>query len=110
MWSGTAFNCPSTADQMSLRHSEFENGSAVGVCNSGAMITARGISRANNTFISQLTITFDTSLVGTTIQCADDDGRHSHIVGNHTIQSSGATLACNNHNNNFIISNYCYHN
>ena len=87
VWSGTAFNCPSTADQISLRHSEFENGSAVGVCSNGAMIMARGISGANDTFISRLTIIFDTSLqlVGTTIQCANDDGRNNHIIGNHTI-------------------------
>ena len=84
VWSGTAFSCPGTGNQISLRHHEFENGSAVGVCNDGAIV-ARGTIRANNSYISQLTITIDTSMNGSTVQCAADDGRTNHIVGNHTI-------------------------
>ena len=53
---------------------------------------ARGIIRANNSFTSQLTITIDTSMNGSTVQCAADDGRTNHIVGNHTIHLSGIQL------------------
>ena len=81
-WRGSVFNC--TSNEIRLRHSQFDSGSAVGVCNDGAIL-ARGIRRDNLTFISQLSVTIEKSMMGKTIQCLHHDGINGNIVGSHTI-------------------------
>ena len=96
VWNGSAFNC--TSDQIPLRHSQFESGTAVGVCNDGAIV-AHGIRRENYTFISQLNVTIEQNMIGRTIQCVYHDGIHITIVGSETIlvgSIRGTVISCIN--------------
>ena len=92
VWQGSIFNCERMANSISLRHSQFSHiETVVGVCNDGAVI-ARGVSLYGNNYTSQLNITINESMLGQTIQCAHDDGRHVNVVGQKTIMNDKGTV------------------
>ena len=68
IWSGTAFNCPSTSNEIILRHSQFASPGTSGNCNSGT-ITARSLGVENDCFRSELNVTASASLNKKTVQC-----------------------------------------
>ena len=71
LWGGTAFTCPSTSNEIILRHSQFSEGHA-GSCSNGALM-ARSIGVTNtNCYTSQLQVFVTISLNNTTIQCTHD--------------------------------------
>ena len=84
VWSGSAFSCSGTANDIHLRHSQFSSGGAFGSCNDGN-IMARSVEVANNCFTSQLTVQVSTTLNNTTIKCSHDSANGSRIVGISTI-------------------------
>ena len=85
MWQGSAFDCRSGTNSISLRHSQFSDiESVVGVCN-GESIKAQGISSLDNSYVSQLNVTVSESILGETIQCAYDDGRIITVIGESTL-------------------------
>ena len=83
VWNGTAFNCPVSSNEISLRHSSFSGAS--GTCTGGA-ITAESVGVVNNCFTSRLMVTVSDGLNGTTVECT-----LSAVVsvGNHTILLAG---------------------
>ena len=73
MWTGSLFDCP--GDQIILRHTKFESGSASGECNSEAVIARniRVLSSGSNDmqcYISQLILSnFTLSYDNQTVKC-----------------------------------------
>ena len=68
-WRGTAFNCPGSANRISLGHSLFNtSGGATGTCNGGA-ITAESVGVVDNCYTSRLMVTVSPALNGTTVEC-----------------------------------------
>ena len=79
LWGGTAFNCPSTTNEIVLRHSQFAVGGASGDCNNGAIV-GQSVGVEGNRFTSQLNVTVSTSLNNKTVQCAYDSGVQMNTV------------------------------
>ena len=98
LWTGTAFNCVSSGDEISLRHSLFRGppGSANGNCNNGN-ITGHSVGVLNgNHYNSQLHILYNPGLLGHTVECIHDDIVNStpQTIGNSTIAIIGGTVSC----------------
>ena len=88
MWKGSAFDCSSNSNEISLRHGNFEDtGRENGICNRGA-IFARITSHDGGQFTSQLTVNTSLDMNGSEIQCVVDDG-----VGRMVVNASTITLA-----------------
>ena len=68
LWRGTAFNCPGSANEISLRHSLFNTTGTSGTCTSGA-ITAESVGVVDNCFTSRLMVTASVGLNETTVEC-----------------------------------------
>ena len=66
VWRGTAFSCPVSSNEISLRHSSFSG--ATGTCTGGA-ITAESVSVVDNCYTSRLMVTVSSGLNGTTVEC-----------------------------------------
>ena len=89
-WRGTAFDCPGQVDEILLRHSQFESGTALN-CTNG-IIMGRSHNRTfddpNSKFTSQLIIHLpslnatNNRLEGETVQCIHDDVT---VIGSYTI-------------------------
>ena len=86
LWGGTAFDCPSTANEIILRHSLFAVRGAFGDCNNGAIV-GRSLRVENNCYISQLNVTISTSLNNKTVQCA-----HNSDVGTNTVDEASLNV------------------
>ena len=73
LWGGTAFDCPSTSNEIVLRHSQFsELTGDFGDCTNGTIV-GRSLGVEGNCYISQLSITASINLNDTTVQCVHDD-------------------------------------
>ncbi len=69
VWGGSAFNCPSTNNEIiSFFHSKFKN------CSCGGAIVGRTIRAENNTYISQLIVSVNAETIGMSISCLHDSG------------------------------------
>ena len=89
-WRGTAFDCPGQGDEILLRHSRFESGTALN-CTNG-IIMGRSHNRtfddSNSTFTSQLIIHLpslnatNNRLEGRTVQCTRGGVT---VIGTYTI-------------------------
>ena len=67
VWKGTIFNCPSSGNEIVLRHSRFEGG-ITGSCNDGALV-AYSTEVTNNSYTSQLNVTVSQEMNNGTIEC-----------------------------------------
>ena len=85
VWRGTAFNCPGSSNEISLRNSLFITSGASGACNNGA-ITAESVGVVNNCYTSRLMVTVSVGLNETTVECTLSGVR---VVGSRTIQIAG---------------------
>ena len=68
LWRGTAFNCPGSANRISLSHSLFNTSGVSGTCNNGA-ITAESVGVVDNCYTSRLMLTVSVGLNETTVEC-----------------------------------------
>ena len=84
-WRGTAFNCPGSANRISLGHSLFSTSRATGTCTNGA-ITAESVGVVDNCYTSRLMVTASSALNGTTVECTLSGVR---VVGSRTILIAG---------------------
>ena len=69
IWRGSAFNCASSGNEITLLNSSVGDET----CNSG-MISGRVIKHERNNYTSQLNVIFSTDLIGRIIECASDNG------------------------------------
>ena len=93
VWRGTAFDCEGDGDRITLRHSQFDEGRATGVCNNGIIIGHNHNKTSDGRFISQLIIhlpllntTNDYTLDDRTVQCVHVSLTSTFtVIGTHTI-------------------------
>ena len=85
LWRGTAFNCPTSSNGISLRHSLFSTSGATGTCNNGA-ITAESVGVVDNCYTSRLMVTVSSELNETTVECTLSGVR---VVGSRTMLIAG---------------------
>ena len=85
IWRGTAFNCPTSSNAISLAHSSFNTSGASGSCTGGA-ITAESVGVVDNCYTSRLMVTASVGLNETTVECTLSGLR---VVGSRTILIAG---------------------
>ena len=85
LWSGTAFNCPTSSNEISLRNSLFNTSRPSASCTGGA-ITAESVGVVDNCFTSRLMVTASFGLNETTVECTLSGVR---VVGSRTILIAG---------------------
>ena len=108
VWQGTIFDgCQN--EKITLRHSQFTSGSPLlsESCGTRGLIVGRGVSVANESFTSQLTVTLSEDLSGKTIECANESGQ---TVGSKQIDiPSGKyqVIRLSRHNNIESIIAHC---
>ena len=79
MWQGTAFDCPQSSNEISLRHAQFL--SSVGVCNDGDICAHAYSMPTPDCFVSNLIVHITPALEGQTVRCEHDDGITVSLVG-----------------------------
>ena len=82
VWEESALQCPT--GEITLTNRNFETTGAFRACNNGRIV-AHGLSVENGCYTSQLNITFDAGLQGSSIACSVDNGTHSREIGCDTI-------------------------
>ena len=80
LWRGTAFDCPMTNSEITLRHSLFTSDQAFRICNSGDII-GHGLEVVNNCYTSQLNVTIRENFNNKTVQCVLSSNEGMRIVG-----------------------------
>ena len=78
VWSGSAFSCVGSGNEISLRHNDFQT--AKGICNNGAIV-AYSIENVGSCYTSGLDVRLSTELQGQTITCNIDDGSNPTEIG-----------------------------
>ena len=79
VWTGSAFDCPSSQNQIVFRHSEFESQS-VKRCTDGYVV-GKPLFDNNGTFTSQLNVTINAGQSNKVVQCRAT----SNTIGTSTI-------------------------
>ena len=74
-WNGTAFDCPSSSNEINLFLGSFGTQE---VCNYGA-ISGRIIRVENNTYVSQLSVSVSGEMIGLNISCYHDSGGSQNV-------------------------------
>ena len=91
-WTGTAFNCSSSNDEVVLFHCRFLSaGGTNGTCNNGAIL-GRSLTVDGNNYTSQLIITVTPNVGGETVDYLHDDGRMSTLLLSLVIPATGLSL------------------
>ncbi len=67
LWQGSAFNCPSGSDTISLNHSLYEPNGVTVTCGD---LSAMSVGVSGNNYTSRLTLTATAGLNGRTIECS----------------------------------------
>ena len=84
VWTGSALNVCSDKVEISLLHSRFNNGTEQKSCGNGSIV-GQDVGVDNNTYTSRVNISASCELNGTTIQCFQDNGVATNMIGNSTI-------------------------
>ena len=85
IWAGTAFNCPSTANEIILHHSL---GTSFGGCNGGAITAGNLGVVGHNCYSSQLNVTLSSDMNDKTIACTHNSGSTVTLIGVETLSLS----------------------
>ena len=87
IWTGTAFNCPSSGNEIILLHVHI-NRTYMYTCNNGAIV-ARSLSVEGNNYTSQLNVTITPDTAGKTIKCVHDDGLTGRFLFSLALPTTG---------------------
>ena len=79
-WRGTAFSCSNVGNVISLFHGQYGMRITIS-CSNGALV-GEGIGNIGNDYTSQLSVTANSDLNGTTIECVRSP---STVIGSDTI-------------------------
>ena len=83
VWKGTAFrDCGN--NEITLIHNRFENGTS-GDCNNGA-ITGWSMRVENSSYVSQLEVIVNSTMIGKGIACAHDNGSISTLISSRKLK------------------------
>ncbi len=80
LWRGSAFNCPSSSDTISLNHFLYEPNGVTLTCGD---LSAMSIGISGNDYTSRLTLTATAGLNGRTVECS----RSGSSVESDTLQT-----------------------
>ena len=86
VWTGSAFICPSSNEEIVLLHSRFE--SANKSCTNGAIV-GQSVSVVGNLYTSQLNVTVTPDTAGKTVVCISDNGTATMLLFSLVIPSTG---------------------
>ena len=82
VWNGSLFNC--AGNEITLRHDQFESGSAAGECNSGTVVarSTRITTTASGSlcYISQLSFTANSGQQNKTVSCLHVTSRNITVI------------------------------
>ena len=95
VWSGSAFQCPDSSNQINLQHGQFSELEMGGLPSCGTFrITSLRVN--GSTYVSQLSLTATTELNGTTISCSFGNLAKEDVitVGGNSIVYSHKPTAC----------------
>ena len=82
LWRGSAFNCPSTTNEIILRHSQFNSvGGTSGSCNNEAIVGRSVRDESSNCFTSQLSVTVSESLNSRVVECDHNSNTGTRDIG-----------------------------
>ena len=94
VWTGTAFDCPETEDEITLPNiiRRFPSTTSLG-CNDGA-IRGRGIKVEENRYTSQVNVTVDSYMDGKTVECyrGSDISQQKTLISNFSITVTSGTI------------------
>ena len=93
VWTGTAFDCPETENQLTFLHSRFNN--TYRGCNGGA-ISGSGIRTQENRYTSQVNITVDSDMDGGSVECFHENKMGKTLVKNFSIMITSGIATHNN--------------
>ena len=88
VWHGTAFDCPSSNDQIFFLNQDFDSSATKSCIDSDSVIiVAQAVSVEDSVYLTQLNFTAMSLLHGeeVTIQCDYDDGIVSKVITNYSI-------------------------
>ena len=89
VWTGTAFNCSSSNNDILLLHTPFSSSEGdYGSCNNGAIV-GRNLGVEGNYYTSQLNVTITPDIAGKTVECFYDDGHIATLLFILTIPTTG---------------------
>ena len=77
VWRGSIFDCPSSGNEILLRHFKFESGTS-GTCNDGK-IAAYSTEVTNNSYSSQLNVTVSPEMHNGTVECIQDSFNETSV-------------------------------
>jgi hypothetical protein len=87
VWTGTAFKCSASDNEINLLHSRFlnETSRTCNDTNNNVIIVGEGIEVNGNNYTSQLNISFGPSLVGKIVKCVRDNGQNTSVISYYII-------------------------
>ena len=88
IWKGTAFNCPDSGNEITLLHSFYASGAALGSCGDGVIrINGSGFQNVTNEqYFSQVHLNASSNVNGASIECAYYDTENTSIVGTSVVK------------------------
>lgn len=84
IWNGTAFDCPMSSNEISLRHTQFHNRMTKADCNNGN-ISVASVRVENDCYTSQLNVTISSRIDNNTIVCSHENNGNITNVGTKTL-------------------------
>ena len=92
IWTGSAFNCSSSNNEIAFLHSRFNVGT-YDTCNNGAIV-AMGLAAEGNNYTSQLNVTVTPDTAGKTVMCVGDNGLYSTLFLSRVIPTIRGLWLC----------------
>ena len=85
VWKGSAFECPSSNNEVILLHSRYSSSNSSASCNYNGSVTivVQIVGVSGNTYTSQVTIrdsAIKSDLIGKTVECVRDNGSAAEVV------------------------------
>ena len=85
VYEGSAFDCHSSRNEITLLHSRFSSNSATSkVCNNGDIV-GKSLRVEDDCYTSQLSVKVSSNLIGKTVKCLYDNGSATETVGMYSI-------------------------
>ena len=89
VWTGNAFNCQSSNNEITLLHSCFKSANGTSrSCNNGAIV-GQSLGVQGDNYTSQLNVTITPETAGKTIMCIGDNGKTTMLIFSILIPSIG---------------------
>lgn len=98
VWTGSAFDCPNSGNQILLLHRFRGNVIYGGTCNNEAIV-ARILSVDGDNYTSQLDVPFTIETAGKTIACLSDNGTDSVALFSSLAPTTGLSPCTTNQGN-----------